>query len=223
MKKNVLISLIFLMIFGIWSCKEDDDVTGNLSYNGYNYKTVKIGSQWWFAENLQTTQYNDGTSIPNVTDWGAWRTLTTDAYCWYNNDAAAYRNLYGALYNWYAVKTGKLCPSGWHVPSLEEFTILSDYLGGGNVAGGKMKETGTVHWVSPNDGATNESGFLGLPGGDRYYGGTFESVGETGNWWSWNYSDTEFAYYLSLAYFNSSLFRSADHKGYGFSVRCVRE
>jgi len=144
MKKNVLISLIFLMTFGIWSCKEEDDGTGNLSYNGYNYKTVKIGSQWWFAENLQTTQYNDGTSISNVTDWFAWRTLTTDAYCWYNNDAATYRNLYGALYNWYAVKTGKLCPSGWHVPSNDEWTILSDYLGGGNVAGGKLKETGTV-------------------------------------------------------------------------------
>jgi uncharacterized protein (TIGR02145 family) len=222
MKTSVLISLIFLMIFGIWSCKDEYD-TGTISYNGYNYKTVKIGSQWWFAENLQTTQYNNGTSISNITDWWAWRMLTTDAYCWYNNNETTYRNLYGALYNWYAVKTGKLCPSGWHVPSNEEWTILSDYLGDGNVAGGKMKERGTIHWASPNEGATNESGFSGLPGGNRYYGGGFESVGETGSWWSLQYYYTELADYWSLVYSSPSLSRSPDHKGQGFSVRCIKE
>ena len=118
------------------------------------------------GRNLKTTKYNDGTSIPNVTNDTSWSNLTTGAYCWYNNDVS-YKNPYGALYNWYAVNTGKLAPKGWHVPSDAEWTTLITYLGGESIAGGKLKEAGTTHWLSPNTEATNSTGFSALPGGRR--------------------------------------------------------
>ena len=118
--------------------------------DGNNYLTVTIGTQIWMAENLRTTKYNDGTAIPLVTDNTTWANLTTPAYCWYNNDAKTNGSTYGALYNWYSVNTKKLCPTGWHVPNDTEWTTLTTYLGGTAVAGGKLKETGTAHWYSPN-------------------------------------------------------------------------
>lgn len=126
--------------------------------DGNTYKIIKIGDQVWTAENLRTTRYNDGTEIPLVTDYTAWTNLTTPSYAWTNNDIGN-KSVYGALYNWFAVKTCKLCPSGWHVPTDAEWTILENHLGGITVAGGKMKETGTEHWFAPNTDATNESGF----------------------------------------------------------------
>ena len=115
------------------------------------------------AENLKTTKYRDGTSIPLVTENTAWLNLTTPGYCWYNNDAAHYKSTYGALYNWYVLNAGSngwknVCPTGWHVPTDAEWTTLTTYLGGESIAGGKLKETGTSHWLSPNTVATNETG-----------------------------------------------------------------
>ena len=112
--------------------------------DGYVYHTVTIGAQVWMVENLKTTKYNDGTAIPLVTDSTAWAILTIPGYCWYNNDAVTYKATYGALYNWYAVNTGKLAPKGWHVPADAEWTKLITFLGGEDVAGGKMKSTGTI-------------------------------------------------------------------------------
>ena len=103
-----------------------------------------IGTQTWMAENLRSTTLNDGTDIPFVPDVTAWAALTTPGYCWFQSDSLGY----GALYNWYTVNTGKLCPEGWHVPADEEWTILTDFLGGKSVAGGKLKEAGTYHWQS---------------------------------------------------------------------------
>jgi len=142
------------LVFGIMT-----DVDGN------NYKTIKIGNQEWMAENLKTTKYKDGTSIPLFTAATPMANFTSPGYCWYNSDSATYRNSYGALYNWYAVNTGKLAPTGWHVPTEAEWNTLIAYLGGESVAGGKLKEAGTSHWSSPNTGATNEVGFSALPGG----------------------------------------------------------
>ena len=199
------------------------DVEGN------TYKTVTIGNQIWMAENLKTTKYNDGTTIPLVTDSTVWKKLSTPGYCWYNNDATANKNIYGALYNWYTLNTGKLCPTGWHVPSDAEWTILTTYLGGETVAGGKLKETGTSHWLSPNTGATNESGFAAVPGGYRYFGGTFYDLGGFGYWWSttesfsMEYSFTTIAYYLQMYYGYSGVSRSYFEKQRGFSVRCLRD
>ena len=135
--------------------------------DGNSYNTVTIGSQTWMTENLRVTRLNDNTPIQLVTSNSSWASMTTPAYCWYNNDEAANKNIYGGLYNWYAVNTGKLCPSGWHVPSHQEFTVLRDYLGGATAAGGKLKEVGLTHWKSPNTGATDSSGFTAVPSGTR--------------------------------------------------------
>lgn len=155
--------------------------------DGNSYKTIQIGTQVWMAENLKTTKYNDGTSIPEVTDNTDWKNLTTGGYSWYNNDALSFKSTYGALYNWYAVTDNRnICPTGWHVPTSGEWITLASYLGGENVAGGKAKETGTTHWLSPNRGATNETGFTGIPAGLRLNSSDiqFINIGYSGNWWS---------------------------------------
>jgi len=156
--------------------------------DGNVYTSVTIGTQVWLTENLKTTSYNDHTAIPNVTDGGSWAALSTPAYCWYNNDANTYKDPYGALYNWYVVSAAKnVCPIGWHIPSYAEWTILTDYLGGTSVAGGKLKETGTTHWNTPNTGATNETGFTALPMARRQPSGltsSFYAIGNMGYWWS---------------------------------------
>jgi uncharacterized protein (TIGR02145 family) len=159
------------------------------SRDGMTYKIVRIGSQIWMAENLKAIKYNDGKPIPFVKDATVWKNLTTPAYCWYDNDEATYNNPYGALYNWYIVNTGNLCPVGWHIPTESEWKKLELYLGmtqvqvdsagdRGTIAD-KLKETGITHWNytstywnSSNTNATNESGFTALPGGYRYYTGT---------------------------------------------------
>ena len=200
------------------------DIDGNV------YNTVTIGTQVWMAENLKTTKYNDGTSIPLVTDATAWTNLSTPGYCWYNNDAATYKDPYGALYNWYTVNTGKLCPTGWHVPTDAEWTTLTDYLGGESVAGGKLKETGTTHWTTPNTDATNETGFTAFPGGERYSSGIFNGIGNYGNWWSATEVSSADAWYRHLFNDNSSVYRGSltetvapPSRNIGFSVRCVKD
>ena len=151
-----------------WSVERTAFISNRLvtDIDGNVYQTVTIGTQVWMVENLKTTRYIDGTAIPLDTNSSTWGGLTTPGYCWYN-DSAIYGNTYGALYNWYAVNTGKLAPAGWHVPTDSEWTVLTTYLGGETVAGGKLKDTGTTYWQSPNTGATNASGFLALPGGFR--------------------------------------------------------
>ncbi|MBK7713375.1 MAG: fibrobacter succinogenes major paralogous domain-containing protein [Bacteroidales bacterium] len=159
-----------------------------LDYDGNAYSVVTIGTQTWMGENLKTTKFNDGTSIPNITGGTEWANMDTPAFCWYNNSEPSYKSLYGGIYNWHAVNTGKLCPTGWHVPLAEDYTILIGYLGGESLAGGKLKEAGTAHWATPNLGATNGSGFTALPGGGRYNiysaGGSFTDLGNFGYWWS---------------------------------------
>jgi uncharacterized protein (TIGR02145 family) len=195
------------------------DIDGNL------YHSVIIGTQEWTVENLKTATFNDGTPIPLVTDGTDWENLTTAGYCWFNNESVANKETYGALYNWYAVNTGKLAPAGWHIPSDWEWTVLSDYLGGENVAGGKMKEAGTVHWSSPNEDATNSSGFSALPGGARYLDGDFRSQSDSCIWWSATEFDASNAYNRSIGcgceqlnryYYNNNM-------GCGYSVRLVRD
>lgn len=190
--------------------------------NGNIYNTVTIGTQVWMKENLKATKYKDGSAIPLVTDNVAWSYLTTPGYCWHNNDSIANKNVYGALYNWYTVNTGKLCPTGWHVPSTAEWISLGNFLG--STAGGKLKEAGTSHWQSPNFGATNETGFSALPGSYRATLGTFGTIGTTGFFWSstednfsrpWIRTLSSSADYLNpsnLYYFQN-----------GFSVRCLKD
>lgn len=189
--------------------------------DGNYYNIVTIGSQIWMAENLKATRYNDGTPIPNVTDDAAWASLTSPAYCWHS-DSIYFKEIYGGLYNWYTVNTGRLCPTSWHVPSDGEWTALVDLFGGEIIAGGALKSTGTEKWLSPNEGATNESGFTALPGGGRLFNGDFTSIGEAGYWWtSTIYSARAWLRYMS---YNSARANKADDSyQYGYSVRCLKD
>lgn len=207
-----------------------DDITfvteGVSDIDGNVYNTVTIGTQVWMKENLKTTKYNDGTAIPNVTDDAAWSTLSADAYCWYDNDLAAYKDTYGALYNWYVVASANpknVCPTGWHVPTDAEWTTLSTYLGGETVAGGKLKETGTTHWGSPNTGATNQSGFTALPGGNRFDDGSFDYIGQYGQWWSSTEYNANSAWSRDMGYYFKTLDRGYYSKLSGYSVRCIKD
>lgn len=230
MKNIVRVSGAILLIILIHSCKKDDDETIKDGDNNV-YTSVKIGTQEWIVENLKTTMYNDGTSIPHVTNEAAWSNLSTPAYCWYNNDAAisqnnvsiTYGDIYGALYNWEAVNTNKLCPLGWHVPTDVEWTTLTNYLGGESIAGGKLKEAGITHWNDPNTGATNETIFTALPGGIRVYDGKFDKVGQIGFWWSSTTSeDINNSWGYSMWYYASYNNRGSVRKNWGISVRCLK-
>jgi len=199
-------------------------------FEGNVYKTVKIGTQTWMAENLKTTRYNDGSAIPLIKDDKEWAESTSPAYCWFKNDAATYKNKFGALYNWYAVSTNKLCPRGWHVPADAEWTTLTNYLGGESVAGGKLKQTDTIRWQSPNIGATNKSGFTAISTGFRNYSGSFEIYGSNnlyfrsnGYWWSSTELYSFNAYYRRLYNSLTDVYRSLSTKQFGYSVRCMRD
>jgi len=193
------------------------DIDGNV------YHTVRIGTQVWMVENLKTSHYRDGTPIPNITDAEAWENLKSGAYCDYNNDAKN-SDTYGRLYNWYAATDShNIAPFGFHVPSDEEWTTLIDYLGGREVAGGKLKETGTSHWESPNIMATNTSGFTALSGGYRTPVGKFYDIGTRGFWWCSTQYDSGFAYVLDMGSTFSNAGSHARFKRGGFSVRCLRD
>jgi uncharacterized protein (TIGR02145 family) len=188
------------------------DIDGNV------YNTVLIGNQCWMKENLKTTRDADGNNITR--------------YCYDNN--ATNCEEYGGLYTWHAVMNGAsssnsnpsgvqgICPTGWHVPSDSEWTQLIVFTGGEFVAGGKLKESGTTYWNNPNTGATNETGFTALPGGSRYLDGSFQSVGNTGFWWTSTVTFTPNALNRSISYISSSVFFVNNNRDLGFSVRCVR-
>lgn len=231
--------LIGLLLTTLFSCQKDALQTAStveISFNtaltygtvtdveGNVYKTITIGTQTWMAENLKTTKYRNGNLIPNVTANASWAALATGAYCWYNNDATTYKAAYGALYNWYAVADSRnIAPTGWHVPTDAEWTTLTNFLGGETVSGGKLKETGTQHWSSPNTGATNSSGFIALPSGYRYYNGAFYNIGYDGDFWSSSAYTTTNALYRDLYYFYANVTRSNINKQSGLSVRCVHD
>lgn len=202
---------------------ENPDLNPDLTYgsvtdiDGNKYATIQIGTQTWMAENLKTTRYNDGTVIPNVTDNAAWE-IPTGAWSYYDNDST-YNT--GKLYNWNAVNTGKLCPQSWHIPTDAEWTVLTDYLGGEEAAGGKMKSV--TGWESPNTGATNERGFSGLPGGYRIGGREFLNIGFVGYWWSATEYNPDAARYRKLIHNNSNVGSDYSGKGSGLSCRCLRD
>ena len=179
------------------------------------------------AENLTVTRYNDGTTITYITDNAQWQSNISGAWAYYNNEE--YNNArYGKLYNWYAVSlttngNKNLCPTGWHVPSDSEWTVLIDYLGGEFVAGGKMKEVGTTYWNSPNIDATNTSLFTGLPGGSRYVNGNYAGIGYAGYWWSSTEYSTVDAWNCYLNGGTGNAGRNGYYEDYGMSVRCLRD
>jgi uncharacterized protein (TIGR02145 family) len=234
MKTKNSIWLIPLIVMGLVlilsSCKKKEEETSTkiTDKDGNVYTSVTIGTQVWMVENLKTTKYNDGTSIPNVTDDTAWGSLYTDAYCWYNNDITN-KTPYGALYNWYAVYTGKLCPTGWHVPTDTEWYQLLLFIDPNaslsatvesQIAAIKLKEVGNTHWESSGQStpATNETGFTALPAGVRWsYGCVY--IGQSAYYWPstsvgtvrimWNYGD--------------NVMRGSIGEYSGASVRCMKD
>jgi len=188
-------------------------------YDGNVYNIIRIGSQLWFKENLKTTSFADGTPIPLVSTGAGWGGLTTPGYCWYNNNSAN-KDVYGALYNWYTVETGSLCPSGWRVPTDDDCLDLEKY---DNNIGGKLKEVGTDHWTPPNTGASDAYGFTALPGGYRTAGGLFGNINDHGYWWtSSGYSGSD-AWARRLQHDSEKTFRHLTDKKIGKSIRCMRD
>jgi uncharacterized protein (TIGR02145 family) len=236
--------LKFTGISGIYSTVIMDVPTGSKTLtftfiactdgDANNYSIIQIGTQIWMAENLKTTKYNDGTAIPNITVAATWAAATTGAYSDYNNTPAN-STIYGRLYNWYVVDNnaatkvasngGKnVCPTSWHVPKDTEWTTLTTYLGGETDASGKLKETNTTHWLSPNTGATNETGFTALPGGIRAYYGTDFWIGDEGFWWSSTESSTSYAWGREMNHVDADVLRISNlNKQNGYSVRCLKD
>lgn len=190
------------------------DIDGNV------YPVVKIGHQVWMAENLRTTKYNDGTAIKLLPDYDLWETETGGAFCYYMNNADN-KNPFGGLYNFAAVKTGKLCPDGWHVPVLEEWQALTRYLN--DIPGAKLKEKGTTNWVKNATNANNETGFTALPGGHRYASGNFSSFGNQGSWWTKTKKSEAEAYHIVIHDYTSLVPSYVSKVNDGRSVRCVRD
>lgn len=191
------------------------DIEGNV------YRVVIIGDQFWMAENLKTTKYNDGTKIPQVTANEEWETLTSGAYSWFDN-MVKYKAVYGALYNWYAVGTEKLCPIGWVVPSKEVWADLRTFLGGSSDAVNKLREIGSAHWVSPYDTGTDEVGFTALPGGYRINTGGFYELGKLAFWWSSTEEEETKASYTQIRQVGG-FSSNPSSKTTGYSVRCIMD
>jgi uncharacterized protein (TIGR02145 family) len=233
--KKIVLGILMVFFLG---CTKDDKPNET---NTTNVPSIKIGVQTWTDKNLDVATYSDGTVIPEVTDSAQWGNLTTGAWCYYNNDPTN-GVIYGKLYNWYAVagiwneasKTNanqrkKLAPTGYHIPSETECATLITYLGGGYVAGGKMKETGTAHWNSPNVDATNSSGFTAISGGLRAWWGRFDLIGSEGYWWSsteYSSSPTDYGTTTAMAFVLGSLNGGAgfdiEQRSTGYSVRCIK-
>jgi uncharacterized protein (TIGR02145 family) len=186
------------------------DIEGNI------YKTVQIGAQTWMAENLKATHFNDGTPFPSY------------GYKWYNDDSMMFKSTYGTLYTFglFDIEYGgrlDLCPAGWHIPSVDEWTVLTTYLGGDAIAGGQLKEMGLQHWFSPNAGATNETGFTALPGGYFYYG-AFHDIGKEGRWWTSSGGSGDNAHCRFMFSDSTGVTRSYDgYKSDYYSVRCIKD
>ena len=184
---------------------------------------ITIGGQTWAPKNLDVVTYRNGDPIPEVQAASTWSNLTTGAWCYYENNTAN-GTTYGKLYNWYAVNDPRgLAPNGYHIPTDAEWTTLTSYLGGTVTAGGKMKEAGTSHWLSPNTNATNSSGFTGLPGGCRGTTGGFGDIGASGYWWSSSVYNTSLAWYRNLYYYDGYVYSYSFYRQIGFSVRCLRD
>jgi uncharacterized protein (TIGR02145 family) len=231
----IILGLLLILTSG---CKKEDNsneiiFNPNLTYGtltdieGNVYKTITIGTQTWMAENLKTTKLNNGTALLILADNFA---ELVPCYSWFINDEAAFKNLYGALYNFFAVNTGKLCPTGWHVPTNEQWETLvltldpgAEYNGSAfsQIAGGKLKEASSRHWYIPNTGATNESGFTALPGGS--YNADFGGASHLGYFWSSTAIDNDVASHWRMDFNTTQVHRLGISKLVGFSIRCVKD
>lgn len=193
--------------------------------DGNLYKTVEIENQVWLEKNLKTTKYNDGTEIAQVTDDAEWQAASGGAYSWYGNDSEAYKDLYGGLYNYQVVSSGKICPDGWHVPTDNEWTALTNNIGGEAIAGGNLKTEGTADWLTPNTGGNNVTGFNALPGGirDALRNGGFYDRQKHAYFWSSTASTYGTSWYRLLKNDDSKIVRSQYDMRSGMSIRCIKD
>ena len=233
MIKIIVLSLYFLL--SISSLKAQTLENGTVTdIDGNIYRTIVIANYEWMAENLKTTSYNNKIKIPNITDSVAWTGLSNGAYCWYKNDESSAK-IYGALYNWYAVNTGRLCPDGWRVPTDEEWKFLEGSVdtrygigdsvwsksgGRGNDAGQRLKKISG--WSSGGNGS-DDFGFSALPGGERCSKGRYFIAGRSGFWWSSTGYGESGAWYRNIIYSLEDIYRNTHPKWMGFSVRCLRD
>ena len=236
MKKQISLLLVFVVLaISLTSCKKDKNTKIQVSagspvtdIDGNIYQTEKIGTQVWMTQNLKTAHFRDGSPIPELEDTLtlAWQNLTTPAWCYYGSDSAN-NATYGKLYNWYAVEDARnICPTGYHIPTDSEWTVLSNYLGGDAVSGGHLKSTGSL-WASPNTGADNSSGFAALPAGYRVaVGYSYYDISIAGYFWTTTQDINNNGVPLNIILGNSYSFcnRSNDYGApSGFSVRCVKD
>lgn len=230
--RNIYCALFMLTSFCViaFGCSKNDPTsfdtettTGSIDWMSGHYETIKIGNQWWMAENLHTNGYRNGDVIYKITDSLTWLNARAGALCVYDNISdISYWWEYGYLYNWHATKnTRGIAPPGWHIPSKEEWDILIAYLGGIDNAGRVMKEAGLTHWKEPNPDASNESGFTALPSGLR--SDIYEQFGETAIFWTATESDEQSAICISLSYENNEVLYSVRRKEDGLSIRCVKD
>jgi uncharacterized protein (TIGR02145 family) len=227
--KPCVLPLIGVCLLTISSCECENQATAGkvVDIDGNIYIEIVIGNQLWLDQNLTVTRYRNGDLIPNIIPDLEWGSQVTGAYCDYDNSPSN-RTVYGLLYNWYTVDDPRgLCPTGWHVPTNSEWSDLIDYLGGGEVAGGKLKEAGLDHWTSPNTGASNDKAFSALPGGFRtVYNqvGEFLDITNFGFWWSASTgSEQGKAQYRGLSSTSIEVLKNEFSKASGFSVRCVKD
>ena len=217
--KNIQTKLLLMVsVIGFKAYASVTDIDGNV------YGTVQIGNQLWMTENLKVTHYNNGEEIPNLNEANDWMNTISGAYSNYENDDSS-PETYGRLYNWYAVGDARgICPEDWHFPTNSDFTVLVDFLDGESsesTAGGKMKETDLDHWSPPNAGATNESGFTGLPAGRRdETNGSYADMYINGYFWSISVVGTE-ASFWSLSHENANVSQFTLSKKCGMSIRCL--
>lgn len=225
---NILLIMILLLIL---SCKKEDN---QINPPADSFATVTMCSKTWAKINLDVDRYQNGDAIPEVKDPEKWSTQTTGAWCYYNNDPAL-GAIYGKLYNWYAINDPRgLAPKGWHVINESEWKLLEMCMGmtageidemgpRGHEEGGKLKESGTDHWQSPNLGASNESGFSALPSGRRDENGNFLEINNSVFWWSYPYGNTTGELGRSLSYNSTRITRDHFNKMNGFSVRVIKD
>jgi uncharacterized protein (TIGR02145 family) len=231
--KKVFLGALIVVFLGC--SKEDSPATSKVltDLDGKTYTAITIGKQTWYKENLNVSKYSDGTPIPEVNDPSEWSTLTTGAWCYYDYDPSL-GEIFGKLYNWYAVAgifdaasltdislRKKLAPQGCHIPADSEWTALSNNLG--SDAGGKMKEEGTENWFETDSDVTNSSLFTGLPSGICITNGTYHLIEYHGYWWSVTSRDSETAWNRSLNYNSNIVCRSYDNLKYGLSVRFIKD
>jgi uncharacterized protein (TIGR02145 family) len=237
MKKIIyLFSITFLMLQSCSSENSSNENNNSSTYSfsqggiitdsdGNSYPTIvtNCSNQVWMQKNLNVSRYRNGDIIPQVTNENQWDNLTTGAWRYYSNSTSN-GIIYGKLYNWYAINDPRgIAPLGWHVPTVAEFNTFINCLGGSSVAGGAMKETGTSHWLSPNDGATNSSGFTGLPGGGRWTLEPDTQINRVGHWWTLSPYDGYNAYILRLDYWQFEARITPCGNKAGSSVRCVKD